>query len=78
MSLNDRLYEYIDKYNNPAIEHLREQTSPIMIYQNRGRFGQYGLTLIQTWISNYIHYKRWAEITYSYQTCNGCTVGVWE
>ena len=33
-------------------------------------------TLIPSWRSNYIHYKVWDEITYSF--FNGATVSVWE
>ena len=36
------------------------------------------LTLIPTWISKYIHYKVWNEITYSFTNFNGTTVKVWE
>ena len=31
-----------------------------------GRFYLHGLTLIPAWISNYIHYKLWDEITYPF------------
>ena len=34
--------------------------------------------LIPTWISNYIHYYVWDEITYPFPNFNGCTVEVWE
>ena len=37
-----------------------------------------GLTLIPAWISNYIHYKVWGEITYPFPNFNGATVEVWE
>ena len=37
-----------------------------------------GLTLIPAWISNYIHYETWDEITYPSPNFNGCTVEVWE
>ena len=36
------------------------------------------LTLIAAWISNYIHYNVWDEITYPYSNFNGSTVEVWE
>ena len=35
-----------------------------------------GLTLIPAWISNYIHYNTWDEITYPFLNFNGCTVEV--
>ena len=38
----------------------------------------YGLTLIPAWISNYIHYKMWDEITNPFTHFNGATVEVWE
>ena len=37
-------------------------------------FYQHGLTLIQAWISNYIHYKVWGKNTYSFPNFNGATV----
>ena len=41
-------------------------------------FYEHGLTLIRAWISNYIQYKVWGEITYPFPDFNGCTVEVWE
>ena len=41
-----------------------------------GPFYKHGLTLIPAWISNYIHYKEWDEITYPFLNFNGCTVEV--
>ena len=43
---------------------------------SRGHFYLHGLTLIPAWISNYIHYKVWDEITYPFLNFNGCTVEV--
>ena len=34
------------------------------------------LTLIPAWISNYIHYNVWDEITYQFLNFNGATVEV--
>ena len=31
-------------------------------------------TLIRPWISNYIHYKEWFEITFPFLNFNGATV----
>ena len=42
----------------------------------RGPFYKHGLTLIPAWISNYIHYKVWDEITYPFLNFNGATVEV--
>ena len=36
------------------------------------------INLISAWISEYIHYKLWEEITYPFPNFNGCTVEVWE
>ena len=36
------------------------------------------LTSILVWISNYIHYKIWDEITYPFPNFSGFTVEVWE
>ena len=44
--------------------------------QSRAPFYWHGLTLIPTWISNYIHYKVWDEITYPFLNFNGATVEV--
>ena len=41
-----------------------------------GPFYQHGLTLIPAWISNYIHYKEWDEITYPFLNFNGATIEV--
>ena len=37
-------------------------------------FYEQGLTLIPTWLSNYIHYKVWDEITDPFLNFNGATV----
>ena len=39
-------------------------------------FYKHWLTLIRSWISNYIHYEGWAEITYPFLNSNGATVDV--
>ena len=39
-----------------------------------GSFYYHGLTLIPAWISNYIHYNVWDEITYPFLNFNGCTL----
>ena len=41
-----------------------------------GSFYYHGLTLIPAWISNYIHFNVWDEITYQFLNFNGCTVEV--
>ena len=43
-----------------------------------GPFYQHGLTLIPIWISNYIQYKVWDEITYPFPNFNGANIGIWE
>ena len=35
-----------------------------------GPFNWHGLTLISAWISNYIHYEVWYEITYPFLNFN--------
>ena len=42
----------------------------------RSLFCQHRLTLIPAWISNYMHYKVWAEITHLLPTFNGAKVSV--
>ena len=39
-------------------------------------FYYYGLTLIPAWISNYVHFKMWDEITYPFLNFNGTTIKV--
>ena len=39
-------------------------------------WGPFGLTLISAWISNYIYYKLWHEVTYPFP--NSSTVEIWE
>ena len=36
------------------------------------------LTLILVWISNYIHYKVWYEVTHPFPNFNVCSVEVWD
>ena len=43
-----------------------------------GPFYLHGLTCITAWISNYIHYKVWNEITNPSPNFNSATVEVWE
>ena len=42
----------------------------------RGSFYKHGLTLIPAWISNYIYYNVWYEITYPFLNFNSATVQV--
>ena len=43
-------------------------------YFDSGPFYSHGSTLILAWISNYIHYEVWDEITNPLLNFNGCTV----
>ena len=53
-------------------------TNFVFILDTRGNFNYRELTLIPAWIGNYIFYKVWDEITYSFPNFNGATVEVWE
>ena len=44
---------------------------PVPTKESWDHFYQYGLTLISTRISNYIHYKMWDEITYPFLNHSG-------
>ena len=44
----------------------------------KSTFYLHGFTLIPAWISNYIYYKMWYEITYPFSNFNGEAVEVWE
>ena len=46
--------------------------------RNWGPFSYRGLISIPSWISNYIQYRVWDELTYPSPTFNGCTFEVWE
>ena len=46
--------------------------------KNMGSFNKQGLTLISAWISKYINYKAWDEITNPFPNFNGATVEIWE
>ena len=48
----------------------------LIIYAPCDPFYLHGLTLIRAWISNYINYKVWGEITYRFINFNGATVEV--
>ena len=39
-------------------------------------FNEHGLTLIPAWITNYIHYKVWGEITDPFPNFNSPTIEV--
>ena len=57
-----------------------ENMSLFILYNQQwdcwGPFYLHGLTLNWTWISNYIHYEVWDEITYPFWNFNGATVEV--
>ena len=53
-----------NKQSRPDVEH----TNTVLTWMN----------LIQAWIRNYIHYKAWDEIPYSFLNFNGAVVEVWE
>ena len=42
-----------------------------------GPLYQHRLTLIRTWMSNYMSAKMWDEITYPFPNLNGATVEIW-
>ena len=57
-----------------ALELYLSCTNPLIL--PCGHFYYHGLTLIPAWISNYIHYNVWDEITYPFLNFNGATVEV--
>ena len=48
------------------------------LYYHHGPILLTGWILIPEWISNYIQYLLWGEITYPFPHFNGCTVESWE
>ena len=67
--------QYLYGYNYPQITPCMV---PLQNLTSWGPFYWHSLTLIPAWISNYIHYKVWDEITYPFPNFNGVTVEVWE
>ena len=62
-----------------ALVHNTDSSHFILAMLNtRDSFHLHGLPLITAWVSNYINYKMWDEITYPFQAFNGVTIGVWE
>ena len=55
--------EYIYKTIRKPQKNRHEFHLTITKLQTKGHFYWNGLTLIPAWISNYIHYKEWDEIT---------------
>ena len=47
---------------------LNTKTQPQQVVNTWCPFYKHGLTLIPAWISNYIHYKVWDEITSYYHS----------
>ena len=58
------------------IDHFPNFSQRFMMFTTSSPFNLRGLTLISAWISNYIHYKVWGEITYLFLNFNGATVEV--
>ena len=50
----------------------------LWLYNISGPFYYHGITLIPSWISNYIHHKVWDEITYPFPNFKCATIEVWE
>ena len=88
---NDSLYFILLLLNHPYLVHSFNvngimyfwEVSLILISRcdcvdTRAPLYYHGLTLISAWISNYIYYKLWGEITYPFLNFNGCTVEVYE
>ena len=53
-------------------------TFHVSISVTRDPFYKHRLTLIPGWISNYIHYKVWGEITFPFPIKRLCSCGSWE
>ena len=77
----------LDKCRNsiPNINQIRQIINVYDTYHrnsnkkmSRDFFYQHGLTFIPAWISDYMQYKMWYEISYSFLNFTGCTVEVWE
>ena len=50
-------------------------TTPHTTDTTRGPFLLTGINLLD-WISSYIHYKAWGEMTYPFSDFNDCTVKI--
>ena len=54
----------------------KPQQSTNCVHDSWAPFYKHGLTLLPAWISDYIHYTVWDEMTYSFLNFNGATVEV--
>ena len=62
---------------NVLKQHVRELDFHLQLF-TWGPFYYHGLAWIPTWISKYIHYKVWDEITYTFPNFNGTAAEGWE
>ena len=60
----------------PGLEHGRLINPFINRLKAWDTFYYHGLTIIPAWISIYIHYKVWDEITYPFLNFNGWSLGM--
>ena len=78
------IYEYWKRAVISLVMHICITNHPIsfvaagddQVKTTSGPFYLHGLTLISAWISNYIHYKLWDEITYPLLNFNGTSLGM--
>ena len=69
-------YEYFVEIG--IINILQKSASSGHVETYWGPLYLHGLTVIPTWMSNYIYHKVWDEITHPFPNFNGCTVEVRE
>ena len=68
-------------FSNQRVQYIPRNTHTahsLLYFCGFSPFHKHGLTLIPTWISNYIHYNGWEETTYPFPNFNGGTVEVCE
>ena len=49
----------------------------LLLFGDQGPILLTWLTLIPAWISDYIHYEVWNEVTYPFPNLNGSAIEIW-
>ena len=61
-----------------VVEILQKLGLIFFLLKTWANFDQHGLTLIQAWLSKYMHYNAWDEIIFLFPNFNCCTIEIWE
>ena len=75
---NSNDIDYIGQIFHSIMETTIMRTEGFSLAVPQGPLIQTWIKFNRRWISEYIHYKVWEEITYWFPNFNGCTGEVWE